>query len=728
MERTRAAATCPTRFRDLKPALSQSTVKILDEMGFDRTTPVQAATVPLFMSNKDVAVEAVTGSGKTLAFVIPMVEILRKLEEPLKRHQVGAVVVSPTRELAFQIYTVACPFVASVAGLRAQLLVGGTDVAADVASFNQEGAQILIGTPGRLDDIMDRCTTMELRKLEVLVLDEADRLLDMGFHRQISSIIQRLPKQRRTGLFSATQTEEVEELARAGMRNAVRVEVKSQPVKKSKKAKPAPDEGAGKGSEAVYPPKLLGPHSDVPKTPANLRMQYVVSEADEKLGQLVHFLSEHATAKIIMYVMTCACVNYWGTLLPCLKPLRSLQIVALHGKMKQSARESALASYAAMPAGVLLCTDVAARGLDIPGVDWIVQYDPPQDPNAFVHRVGRTARMGRSGSAVVYLLPKEDAYVEFLKLRSVPMEPAGPVPSFPDAIEMVRKEARKDRDVMEKGVRAFVSYIRGYKEHQCKFIFRFEDLDFGLLCMGFGLLQVPSMPELRPRKGGRKPALFSTEKFVPVKDLDVNAIKYRDRAREKQRRKLMAKAVEAKSKRQSSVRRGKGAMGSSLEKSEGVKNPSELEIMKMRKTPRTPNDVDEDELEEDYRLLKKLKKGLVTEAEYEAAICDEMDDDASHEGREEGGVGGNDQAENDNCDSENLCVEHVDDLAPVKQNMEKTENPRDGHGFAEGRARRQKGGRGFRAEKRRGHPWKGTRGKMTKRIRRGKSKAAGSAR
>lgn len=167
MANAMAVSTTSTRFSDLKPALSQETLQVLSSQGFERTTPVQASAIPLFLSNKDVAVEAVTGSGKTLAFVLPIVEMLRKLEGPLKRHQVGAVIISPTRELAQQIYSVALPFVETVKGLRASLLVGGTDVGGDVRRLKEEGANVLIGTPGRLDDIMERTSFLELKRLEV---------------------------------------------------------------------------------------------------------------------------------------------------------------------------------------------------------------------------------------------------------------------------------------------------------------------------------------------------------------------------------------------------------------------------------------------------------------------------------------------------------------------------------------------------------------------------------
>ncbi|XP_024387826.1 DEAD-box ATP-dependent RNA helicase 18 isoform X1 [Physcomitrium patens] len=560
-------------FRNLKPPVSDETLQVLDSFGFHTATPVQASTIPLLSTYKDVAVDAATGSGKTLAFLVPMVEILRRLTDPLKAFQVGAVIVSPTRELASQIYHVLGPFLTTLRGVQAMLLVGGTDVTAEVAKLKQTGANVLIGTPGRLYDIMERVTALDFKNLEVLILDEADRLLDMGFQRQLTAILGHLPKQRRTGLFSATQTEAVVELARAGLRNPVRVEVRTQA-----KAQAADTE------------------SFQSKTPSGLTLQYLICEGDEKPSQLVHFLCQHRQNKIILYFMTCACVDYWAIMLPQLESLSGLQAVALHGKMKQAAREKALAMFSGMTAGLLVCTDVAARGLDIPGVDWIIQYDPPQDPNVFVHRVGRTARMGQSGDALVFLLPKEDAYVEFLRIRKVPIEERPKCSSVPNIVSVLRGAAAKDRDIMEKGLRAFVSYIRAYKEHHCTFIFKWKQLEAGLAAMGFGLLQLPSMPELKRN-------VLSIAGFQPAKGIDVSSIAFKEKAREKQRQKNLANKPPRQPREPEPDRAPKKERKETAEK---------------RRLHQKVED--DEEMNREYRLLKKLKKGTLSESEYEQVM------------------------------------------------------------------------------------------------------------
>jgi ATP-dependent RNA helicase DDX55/SPB4 len=660
------------RFTALVPSLRPESLSVLASQGFERATPVQAAAINLLAGNKDVSVEACTGSGKTLAFVLPMIEILARAETPFRKHQVGAVVVSPTRELARQIHDVVVPFLATVPGLAPPaLLVGGTDASIDARTFAERGAVTLIGTPGRLDDIMTRSKAMDVKKCELLILDEADRLLSMGFVKTLNAIIARLPKQRRTGLFSATQTEELEELARAGLRNPVRVTVRDAA---SQAAAAAAAKAGTPQTSAVARGKL----------PAQLKLMYDICPVDERLYKLCLFLREHVGAKTIVYFLTCACVDYFATALARGAPADpgdGVVVVALHGKMKQAQREAALSRFADTDGGCLLCTDVAARGLDIPGVDWVVQFDAPQDPAAFVHRVGRTARMGREGSALVYLAPHESSYVEFLKVRHIDVKElrvniggvgkslkgaggtmdskvgncndvaAGqcqiegeensederwdeekdvddfnscddPVASrsmtSSDAsgaavlCDALRARSEKNREAMEKGTRAFVSYIRGYKEHHCRFIFRHKELELAKLARAMGLLRLPRMKEIRK-------APKSTLRGFVESSANPDDVPYADRAREKQRVRALVEQRAAReshpeafvivSKREKEKQRREEA----LVTTERTKSEKRLTAAKRRQQEARE---DFDDINDDYRALKKLKKGKLSEEEF----------------------------------------------------------------------------------------------------------------
>ncbi|KAK9831778.1 hypothetical protein WJX74_008946 [Apatococcus lobatus] len=667
-------------FEDIS-GISETSLEVLKAMGFERATPVQAATIPLLAGNKDVAVDACTGSGKTLAFVIPVVEKLKKLEQRLKAHQVGAIIVSPTRELAKQIYGVAEPFLKRVANATGMLLVGGSDPLVDVAALKRDGANVLVGTPGRISDVMRRCPpgVLDVRRLEVLILDEADRLLDMGFQAQLDAIMAPLPKQRRTGLFSATQTEAVKALARAGLRNPFRVNVavtaNRQPPQTSlphssltqaphasaatpsssaaepqtsiptdpkavtsgnAQNEPRTDASRAAGSQqsVIEPGSQPLPSSGPPvdmgmvggsnagqpgqRTPSGLSIEWLECEADQKLGQLIAFLQAHCRQeKAIVYFLTCACVDLHAAVLGRLQGLQGIHVNALHGRMKQAAREFTLASFAALPSGCLLATDVAARGLDIPDVHWVVQVDMPQDPSAFVHRVGRTARLGRSGRALALLLPSETSYVDFLRLRKVPMQQAQSYAVDPSLLAQLRRAAEEDRDIMEKGVKAFVSYVRGYREHHCRFIFRMADLPLGRLATSLGLLRLPAMPEVRKARGSLP--------HFSQSDVDPASVKFKDKAREKQRQRALKQqqagrlasskephSAEALQQSQQAAAAEKQQLQAAAAAEENRLPAAKRRMLELRQ--------DHDELRDDYRLLKKVKKGRASEADWDEAM------------------------------------------------------------------------------------------------------------
>lgn len=554
--------------------------KAIQELKFARMTPVQATTIPLFLSNKDVAVEAVTGSGKTLAFLVPLLEILLKRDEPLTKYQVGAVVISPTRELATQIYHVLEHFLKFVPQFTGQLLTGGYNPMNDVKAYKEHGANIIVATPGRMVDMLERkddnfSFAACVKSLEVLVLDEADRLLDMGFEKSINTVLSFLPKQRRTGLFSATQTKEVEDLIRAGLRNPVSVTVKEKPTEEC---------------------------GHTQRTPALLKNFYILCEADQKLSTLVAFLKNHPNGKHMVFFSTCACVEYFSALL--VQLLKNMTVISIHGKMKGK-RQKVFNRFMKMEKGVLVCTDVMARGVDIPDVQWVLQYDAPKSSSSFIHRCGRTARMGNEGSAVLLLMPSEDAYIKFLELnQKVTLEKMDPPPVINEVASRVKTMAMKDRAIYEKGVRAFVSYIKAYSKHECYLLFRMKDLDFAKVAEGFALLKMPYMPELRGKK---------IEGFQPS-GVDVKSIPYKEKAREKQRQEKLSSVQEgSKSDAKSAKRKGKQrplAKNVQLNARQGRK----------RKTKEDYENEEWDELASDARLLKKLKCNKITKEEFDEAF------------------------------------------------------------------------------------------------------------
>jgi ATP-dependent RNA helicase DDX55/SPB4 len=594
----------------------------MSSMNFARMTPVQASTIPLFMGHKDVVVEAVTGSGKTLAFLIPVVERLLGLEEPTKKHHVGAIVISPTRELASQIYKVLIAllnfhapsaaaarkavealgefpataavdqtnpesFPSSTPKIVPQLLLGGaTTPAQDLSTFLKTSPNLLVATPGRLLEILSSpYVHCPQSSFEVLVLDEADRLLDLGFKDDLTKILNLLPKQRRTGLFSASVSEAVDQIIRVGLRNPVKIAVKV------------------KGANGV----------EDKRTPASLRMTYVVAPASHKLPALAALLKriEPLPLRTIVYLSTCAAVDYFQALLPAILPAE-VNLVPLHGKHPANVRQKNFVAFTnSVSPAVLLTTDVAARGLDIPSVDLVVQIDPPSDPKAFLHRCGRAGRAGRKGLSVLFLLPgREEDYVPFLTVRQTPID----LLTEPDvsvsaeeclAVEQVfRKIVLKDRLLYEKAQKAFVSWVRSYSKHQASSIFRVADIDWNDHAAAWGLLKMPKMPELRNWDR-------STYKAPKV---DWDNYGYKDKQREKQRKQALLEEEETSTvdgKKPNNTKK----RGSTVAWSEKLEHKATKEVKRSKKAAKREfervakmTDAERDQEAETARMVEQIRR------------------------------------------------------------------------------------------------------------------------
>ena len=389
-----------------------------------------------------------------------------------------------------------------------QLLLGGSaHTSDDLKTFLRKSPNLLIATPGRLLELLRspnvHCPS---HSFEILILDEADRLLDLGFKTDLQNILTRLPKQRRTGLFSASVSEAVDQLVRVGLRNPVRVTVKV------KSASGIPDK----------------------RTPASLNLTYMITPSAQKISILVALLGKYQPLpqKVIIFFATCAGVDYFQHVLPSL--IQTHQTVSLHGKHPPKARNKNFSHFVdAFQPVCLLTTDVAARGLDIPTVDLVIQFDPPSDPKTFLHRAGRAGRAGRRGSAVIFLRPgREEDYVQFLAVRDTPvLKLSSPSLSMTDeeaatCTEKIRKHVLLDRALHEKAQRAFVSWIRAYKMHAAASIFRVTDLDWEACAKDWGLLRLPRMPEAKDWGGDRSLGL----------QVDWLQYKFRDKIREAKRK------------------------------------------------------------------------------------------------------------------------------------------------------------------------------------------------
>lgn len=425
----------------------------------------------------------------------------------------------------------------------------------------------------------------------MLVLDEADRLLDLGFQNSLDNILKLLPRQRRTGLFSATQTKEVENLVRAGLRNPVVVSVK---------------EKFGQGAA----------------TPATLTNFYCILTADQKLDALVGFIrNEGADKKFIVFTTNCACVEWYHRIFTKLLT----NVFCLYGKMGKK-RHKVLEKFKDCASGILLCTDVMARGIDIPEVDWVVQLDPPSNAAAFVHRVGRTARCGRLGQSLLFLMPNEDAYVEFIrKNQKVELVEKEIDWEFVETLPVAHQLQLSDRTNLDTAIRAFVSFVKSYAKHECSLILRVKDLPMGLLAKGFGLIRLPKMPELKNA---------DISGFEPVK-MDYNSISYSEKSKEESRQKKLE--IYLQTKQWPGAKTRKRCIQSTpwelsnkrrLDKKERKKTKKERNEQRERdglpkkKKKRKFSEEDIAALALDIALMKKMKKKKISNADFEKEFAE----------------------------------------------------------------------------------------------------------
>jgi ATP-dependent RNA helicase DDX18/HAS1 len=375
----------------------------------------------------------------------------------MPRNGAGAIIISPTRELALQIYGVVrdlCQYHSQTHGI----VMGGANRRAEAERLIK-GVNIICATPGRLLDHLQNTKGFLYKNLLALIIDEADRILEIGFEEEMNQIMRLLPKTRQTMLFSATQTKKVEDLAR--------LSINSKPV-------------------------FVGVEQDEGQsTVATLEQGYVVCPSEQRFLLLFTFLKKNRNKKIIVFFSSCNSVKFHSELLnyvdiPCMD---------IHGKLKQQKRTTTFFEFCNAQKGTLCATDVAARGLDIPAVDWIIQYDPPDDPKEYIHRVGRTARGANgSGRALLFLLPTELGFLKYLRAARANLNeyefPQKKVANVQSQLEqLVEKNYYLNRSARD----GYRSYLLAYASHGHKAIFDVHALNLAGVARGFGFRVPPKV-------------------------------------------------------------------------------------------------------------------------------------------------------------------------------------------------------------------------------------------
>ncbi|MCJ1462846.1 ATP-dependent RNA helicase dbp4 [Pseudocyphellaria aurata] len=452
-------------FADLP--LSKPTASGLEASHFRSLTDIQQKAVPLALKGSDVLGAARTGSGKTLAFLIPVLENLYRRNWG-ELDGLGALILSPTRELAIQIFEVLRK-IGRYHELSAGLVIGGK-------SFEDEQKRlghmnILVSTPGRMLQHMDQTALFDIKTLQMLVLDEADRIMDTDFEGTIGALISHLPRKRQTLLFSATQTKKVADLARLSLRD----------------------------------PEYVAVHEAASSaTPSTLQQHYIITHLQHKLDTLWSFIRANLKSKILVFLSSAKQVRFVYESFRHLQP--GIPLLHLHGRQKQTARLDITTNFSKTRNSCLFATDVVARGLDFPAVDWVIQLDCPEDADTYIHRVGRTARFERHGRAVLFLEPsEEEGMLARLKHKKVPIERINVRQKKQQSIRnQLQNMCFKDPELKYLGQKAFVSYVRSIHIQRDKGIFKLNELPLEEFSASLGL---PGAPKIKFLNGNSAKSL-----------------------------------------------------------------------------------------------------------------------------------------------------------------------------------------------------------------------------
>ena len=609
---------------------------------FETITKVQYIVINEFLKNEDVIVKSVTGSGKTLSYIIPLFQRLINYskENQEYKNQILALILLPARELSEQILKDILNFVNNIKyKFTYQLLIGGKKIENDIEKFNNEIPNIIIATPGRLIDI-DKKININFHDLQIFILDEADKMLDMGFEVEISYILSKIPKQRRTGLFSATVTSNVENIIKAGMRNPIFIDIIIQNNKtndifitENDLKKPINKEGS---FYKIIPFNVENNkiNNSIQELPQGLYQYYLtVKNIKYKIPHLIHILNMIYNGgennKIMIFLSTCNSVDYFNLLLPLLfkkLSMNDFSISKLHSKISQNKRDKEYKSFKIENKNrlnILLSTDLASRGIDIPNIDMIIQFDPPKTDDSYIHKAGRTARVGHKGTSLLFLNENELTFLNYMKQKGIIIqkwedqnikneEDVDLIIPFNEkngisVLKCIKDINISDKWIYDKAVNTFISFLRFYQEIELKYIFYYPNFDIGNYANSLQLLKLPRL---------KKKDYDSVKNFEPDENIQPKDLVYLNKNIEKQMNEKKKKIEEKMDLIYQKKREKEEAM-----KLKGKRNNEKNRSRKEKKEAKIKSILDEwDDLADDNKLYKKYKKGKITKEEYEKAL------------------------------------------------------------------------------------------------------------
>jgi ATP-dependent RNA helicase DeaD len=416
-------------------SLSKETMKSISEIGFEEPTPIQVSAIPLILNNCDIVGQAQTGTGKTAAFGIPIAERCQKGRKPF------AIVVEPTRELAVQVAQEIYK-IGKYKNISVLPVYGGTSIERQIRTL-QQGVNVVVGTPGRVIDLLNR-KNLSLSEIRIVVLDEADEMLDMGFIEDIETILKATPAERQTLLFSATIPHLIMNIARRYMRNPEKIHV---------------------NIKDVVIPKIR-------------QTFYEVSE-ENKINALSRILDVEEPQLAIVFCHTKRKVDEVSMKLSQL----GYNAGAIHGDYTQARRDDVMNKFKGGMLDILVATDVAARGLDIKNVTHVINYGIPQHPDSYVHRIGRTGRAGKSGIAITLVTPREYKHLRLIEKTARTIIDRKRLPSSADVVMAKEKNIVRDISGIIRGNR-HEGYLKTVKELSDNY--GFGDIAAAALCAAYG--------------------------------------------------------------------------------------------------------------------------------------------------------------------------------------------------------------------------------------------------
>ena len=612
---------------------------ITEVFKFDKITKVQNIVINEFLKNKDIIVKSVTGSGKTISYIIPILQRLINYskQNPNYTNEIYSLILLPSRELAEQVYSEFSKFISNLKyKITSQLFIGGKKYEDDINKFHCQIPNIIIATPGRFLDFIEK-EKISLSNLEILILDEADKMLDMGFEMTVMNIISKLPKQRRTGLFSATVTSNVENIIKVGMRNPEFINIiinqnktcnlfVSENEIKEKITKKGNYYDIIEFSVDNY--KINNTSQEVPK---GLGQYYrLIKNIKYKIPHLIQILyglyHSDNNQKIMIFLSTHFAVDYFNILLPELFKKFSMTDFScskLHSKIGQNKREKEYQNFKLEgnhKLNILLTTDLSARGIDIPDIDIILQFDPPKNEDSYIHKAGRTARVGNTGVSIIFLTEEELSFVNYMKIKFIYIEEM-PYPFKTEEkkeeevdqigdlsiLKCIKEINISDKWIYDKAVNSFISFLRFYKENELKYIFDMRTFDIGNFANSFQLLKLPRL-KINEFKNE------TIKNFVGDLTIEPTQLKYLDKNIKKQmeikKEKINQKLEEIREKKK---------IKNEIIKLNGRNNGDKLNRTKIKKKEvKIKNIIDQwDDLADDDLLFKKYKKGKITKEEYD---------------------------------------------------------------------------------------------------------------